>query len=196
MSQATTSSVPASPASSPAVIDYNAYAPPRKSSWLNLRVLLFVLVFGGIIGWVTYVGISSAMTGGVVLNKDGYYEVDLKSISLFPLDQQNGATADIPERIRALDGKKVVLVGEMWAGNSAGSAVGGFDLCYSIAKCCFSGPPQAQHFVKSTPSQKGVGLPMYDGLVRVKGTLSVGVVQEAGKVQSVYRLSVDSLDPI
>ena len=190
MSQATTS-----PASSPAVIDYNAYAPARKSSWLNLRVLLFVLVFGGIIGTITWVGVSAAWTGGVVL-KNGYYEVDLKSISLFPLDQQNGATADIPERIRALDGKKVVLVGEMWAPNSSGPAVGGFDLCYSIAKCCFSGPPQAQHFVKSTPTQKGTGLPLYEGLVRVKGTLSVGVVQEAGKVQSVYRLSVDSIDPI
>src|SRR5690349_11794493 len=125
MSQVTTdssiaSAAPASPAA-PAtpVVDYNRYAPPRRSSWLNVRVLLFILVFGGIIGWIGYTALSSAWTGGVVL-KNGYYEVDLKSISLFPLDQQNGATADIPERIRQLDGKKVVLTGEMWAPNSSG----------------------------------------------------------------------------
>jgi hypothetical protein len=189
------SQAPTNPVNPTPVVDYSVARPKPRSSWLNLRVLMFVLVFGGIIGWVGWTALSSAMTGGVV-NRGDYYDVDLKYISLFPLDQQTGVTADVPERFRALDGKKVVLVGEMWAPNAAGPAVGSFDLCYSIAKCCFSGPPQAQHFVKSVSSKNGEALPLYDGLVRVKGTLSVGVVNDGGKVQSVYRMKVDSIEQL
>jgi len=70
-----------------------------------------------------------------------------------------------------------------------------FDLVYSKTKCCFSGPAQVQHFVKST-SSKGEPLPFYNGEVRVKGTLKVNVTYDAGKVASVYHVAVDSIEPL
>jgi hypothetical protein len=153
---------------------------------------MFVLVFGGIIGWVGWTALSSAMTGGVV-NRGDYYDVDLKYISLFPLDQQTGVTADVPERFRGLDGKKVVLVGEMWAPNAAGPAVGSFDLCYSIAKCCFSGPPQVQERVFVVAKKD---IPIYDmyTFAEVVGTLHVRVIKDptSGKITSVYDLDCES----
>ncbi|MGC4030523.1 MAG: hypothetical protein QM754_02075 [Tepidisphaeraceae bacterium] len=178
------------------VVDYTVRPPARKSSWLNARVIIFVLFFGAIFGIPAYMGLKEYFTQGVSQRADGSFEVDLKAMSLFPLDQQNGRTEDVPERFRALDGKKVSLVGEMWAPNASSDRVGSFDLVYSIAKCCFSGPPQVQHFVKSTPTKAGTGMPFYSGLVRVTGTLTVDVQRDADKVSSVYRLSVDSVDPI
>ncbi|HEX8323406.1 MAG TPA: hypothetical protein VF595_05780 [Tepidisphaeraceae bacterium] len=203
MSQVTTNAVPtspptAAPASPQAVVDYKprpAPAPPRLS-WLTPRVVLFVLVFGSIVGLPVYLAFDHALNHGMRTRADGVIEVDLKAMSVFPMDQQAGRTEDVPERFRALDGKKVALIGEMYAPNASGQTVGQFDLVYSIAKCCFSGPPQVQHFVKSTPREAGTGMPFYGGMVRVTGTLSVGVQRDAEKVSSVYRLTVDAVEPI
>ena len=208
MSQATTnpSVPPSAPATvpppvaasgAPAVVDYNRSPAPRnRSSWLNLRVALVVLALGATVGFPIYAYIDYAINHGIKQRADGVIDVDLKAMSLFPMDQQAGKTEDVPERFRALDGKKVSLIGEMWAPNASGPAVGQFDLVYSIAKCCFSGPPQVQHFVKSTPAQAGTGMQFYSGMVRVTGTLSVGVQHDAGKVGSVYRLKVEAIEPI
>ena len=177
------------------IIDYNANPPTSGGAWFNPRVLIFVLVLGAIIGTPVYMYLDQVMTGGIKTLANGYTEVNLKTISLFPFDQQLGVTSDVPERFRALDGKKVVLVGEIWAPDAAGDALNHFDLCYSITKCCFSGPPQVQHFVKST-SVAGP-LPYYSGLVRVKGTFKVDVTRDKdGKITGVYHVAVDSVDPV
>ena len=65
------------------------------------------------------------------------------------MDQMNATMQDIPEKWRALEGKKFMAVGEMWAPNYAGDSerLSYFQLVYSKTKCCFSGPPLAQHFV-------------------------------------------------
>jgi hypothetical protein len=94
-----------------------------------------------------------------------------------------------------LDGKKVILHGEMWDAKGAGPTVDNFELVYSIAKCCFSGPPQIQHFVhaKALPNTS-VGY--YDGTVEVKGTLHVNVTKDAGRVTGVYHVDVEKLEPV
>ena len=195
MSQATSTHPVSTPATPPAPVDYGR-RPAQRKPRVNARMIVFVLVFGAIIGLPIYIYLTAVMTQGITHRADGVIEVDLKAMSTFTLDQSVGKTADIPERYRALDGKKVSLVGEMYAPNAAGSAVGQFDLVYSIAKCCFSGTQLVQHFVKSTPVTPGTGMPYYSGLVRATGTLHVGVTSEDGKVTSVYRLTVDSVDPI
>jgi hypothetical protein len=180
----------------PSVIDYNAKPAPRRLAWLNVRVLLFASVFLLIFGVPAYIYLDQTLTGGIKHRADGTLDVDLKTISLFSLDQQSGTLDDVPARFRELDGKKVTLVGEIWAPGAAGNYVGGFDLCYSVAKCCFSGPPQAQHFVKTTPSKPGAPIPYYGGLVRCTGTLKVNVTRDADKITSVYQLSLDEIEPI
>ena len=118
--------------------------------------------------------------------------VDMKSMSNFNFDQTNGATADIPTCYRNLDGKRVMLAGEMWAPDSATGSVGRFQLVYSISNCCFNGPPRVQHFVTATV-EPGKDVQYAQGVVNVVGTLHVGVERADGQVKSVYRMDVEKV---
>lgn len=163
---------------------------------MNLRILLFLLVLAGLIGVPVYIYIDTVASGGIKDIGDGIKAVDLKAMSSFPFDQENGTLEDIPEQWRQLDGQKVELVGEMWAPNAASDLVREFSLVYSIEKCCFSGPPQVQHFVHTTvPGGKMV--PYYREPVRAVGTLRINVVRDeaAGKVASIYQFEVERLQP-
>ncbi len=164
---------------------------------LRLWVLLAVVVLA--VGYPLYQGLSLALTGGILSGSDekgAILKVDLKSISLFEMDQERAESADIPKKWRDLDGKRVELAGEMWLGNQTGGEITRFDLVYSITKCCFSGPPKVQHFVRCTAAP-GKPVSYYGNLVIAKGILHVGIErdEETGKVRSVYRLDVESLRP-
>lgn len=177
-------------------VDYRT--PTRRiplSERINMRAIVFVGVLGLIIGYPVYVLIDSQLSGGIKNVGDGYTQVDLKAMSTFTFDQVGGTKNDIPEKWRALDGKKVVLYGEMWQPYTADDRIAGFDLCYSIAKCCFSGPPQVQHFVKSkVPAGKTVEY--FEHQVKVTGILHVNVIRDAERVASVYQLDVDSVEAV
>ena len=162
---------------------------------INLRMIAFIAFIALLVGYPVYVMLDMQLTGGVKAAAGGYTEVDLKAMSTFTFDQANGTINDIPQKWRDLDGKKVILHGEMWQPTGAGPTVDGFELVYSIAKCCFSGPPQIQHFVHAT-AEKGAKLGYYEGTVVVKGTLHVNVKKETGRVTSVYQLDVESVNPV
>lgn len=184
--------------SQPSTTSLEYQSPPIKvplSRRINLRLVLFLAVIGAMVGYPVYWFIHEQVTGGIVTTAGGYKEVDLKAMSNFLFDQNNGTNKDVPEKWRALDNQKVVLYGEMWSPRSAGPYVADFQLCYSIAKCCFSGPPQVQHFVHST-SLPNAKLEYYSGLVKVAGILHVNVKREAGKVQSVYQMDVESIEAV
>jgi hypothetical protein len=161
------------------------------SERINFRLLAFAIIAIALVGTPIYWYVDEVLSGGIKVRGD-VTEVNLKAMSTFPFDQIAGTLEDVPERWRALDGKKVELVGEMYLANSAGDEIRKFDLVYSIAQCCFSGPPQIQHFIHST-SRDGKPLPYYKGLVRVTGTLHVNVKRGADRVESVYQLDVDSI---
>jgi hypothetical protein len=165
------------------------------SERINIRVLIFILIVAAIPGYILYIMIDAQVTGGIKNAGGGYKFVDLKAMSSFELDQNSGVITDVPQKWRDLDGQKVILHGEMWQPTSANNEVAGFDLCYSIAKCCFSGPPKVQHFVKSKV-QQGKSVGYYDGQVEVKGKLHVDVKNDAGKLTSVYQLDVESVEPV
>jgi hypothetical protein len=161
-------------------------------------MVIFALVVVGIIGGIVYTYLDSAISGGIKDIGNGFKEVDLKAMSLFSLDQQNGTIDDVPQKWRAIDGQKVVVYGEMWQPLSASDGrVGAFDLCYSIAKCCFSGPPQVQHFVKCRVDPNRVAF-YYPNLVKVTGTMHVKVIRDAdaGKLSQVYNMDVVSIEPV
>jgi hypothetical protein len=167
------------------------------SERINFRMLLFVGVIALMIGYPVYWFIHEQVTGGISDAGGGYTHVDLKAMSLFNFDQSDGRLSDIPQKWRDLDGKKVVLEGEMWQAYNAGNRIGGFDLCYSIAKCCFSGPPQIQHFVQSKVVP-GKEVENYSGTVKVTGTLHVNVKKDpqVGKIISVYQLDCERVEPM
>src|SRR4051794_8010963 len=176
--------------------------PPPRPSKSGPRITPQMIVFGllvvGIIGGLVYIYLDSALSGGIKDIGNGFKQVDLKAMSLFSFDQENGTIDTIPKKWRDLDGQKVVLYGEIWQPLTAGDGrLGGFDLCYSIAKCCFTGPPQVQHFVKCRVVPDRVAYP-YPNLVKVTGTLRVKVVRdnEAGKVGQVYGMDVEAVEPV
>src|SRR5437867_4355368 len=118
------------------------------SERINFRLIVFILAILAPIGWVVYMYVDAVVSGGIH-DRGSYIEADLKAMSLFPFDGVNGTINDVPRQWRALDGKRVQVVGEMYAPGSAAPEVRNFQVVYSIAKCCFNGPPQIQHFVQA-----------------------------------------------
>src|SRR4051794_9557714 len=175
-------------------------APPRRKEGLNwsmiARVGVLAFVVLGALGYILYNFIEMSVTGGIKKAGGGYVEVDLKAMSVFNFNQVNGTINDVPKKWRDLDGKKVICYGEMWSPTDAGRYVGSFDLVYSIAKCCFNGPPQIQHFVHCKPVANA-NLEYIQNLVRVKGTLHVNVLRDdaTNKVSQVYSMDVESVEP-
>jgi hypothetical protein len=171
---------------------------PTFTERFPLRMIVFAAIVLVLLGYPVWVYLDSVFSGGVKDLGNGIKQVDLKAMSSFSFDQERGSLDDIPEKWRQLNGHRVVLYGEMWEPNQAGSGkLLSFDLCYSIAKCCFSGPPQVQHFVKARV-RPNVEVYHYPNQVKVLGILRVNVIHdaEAGKVASVYQLDVEYVEPV
>lgn len=161
---------------------------------MNARIIVFALVALALVGFPAYVFIDEKISGGIK-DRGDFLEVNLKALSSFDFDQNVGTIEDVPERWRALSGRRVRLEGEMWQPQVAAGQISEFELVYSIAKCCFSGPPQIQHFVLGRV-QPGARVGYYSGLVRVMGTLHVDVEVSEGRVTRVFKLDVESVDPV
>ena len=170
------------------------YAAPSRKKKLNVRLIVFLAVVIAPFAWFTYVFLNQTLTGGII-HHGTYTSVDLKAMGNFPFDGVNGQLTDIPERYRNLDGKKVELEGFMWAGNSASSEVNRFEFVYNISKCCFNGPPLVQERVFAGVPNNGA-VPYYDSLCRLTGTLHVRVIKDGGKIQALYLLEVEQIQPV
>jgi len=147
--------------------------------------------------WIGYMLVSQLVTGGVSRHGD-YYAVDLKALGNFSFDQTAGTVADVPERYRQLDGKKVQLEGFMYSPQSAGDRGTEFQFVYNVTKCCFNGPPLVQERVYGRVKD-GKDVPIYDmyTFARVTGTLHVRVNHdEVGGVHSVYDIDVDKAERV
>lgn len=169
---------------------------PMKSSLanrVNLRLLVLLAVISVPFLYFGYVIVNDAVTGGI-RDRGDRVEVDLKRLGFFPFDPVNDTIENVPKDFRALNGKRVELVGEMWAPNEASNNVRQFELVYSIAKCCFGGPPKVQErvFVRVPDGQR---VPYYRGDVRVVGTLRVDVKKDAGTAVSLYTMDVERVEP-
>jgi hypothetical protein len=164
------------------------------SQRINLRIVVFAAVVLGLVGYPAYIYLETELTGGIRKLGD-YTKVDLKAMSTFAFDKIAGRLEDVPRQWRDLDGKKVIVEGEMWAPTAAGPTTDRFDLCYSISNCCFTGPPQVQHFVKARPVNGPVPN-MHYSRVRVTGVLRVKIEREEGQITSVYQLDVDTIEPV
>ncbi len=166
------------------------------SQRINVRLIIFSAVMLLVIGYPIYLFVDEAVSGGIHYRGD-YVDVNLQAMSTFNFDQVNGTADQIPAKWRALDGKRIVVEGEMWAGRSAADELNRFDLVYSKTKCCFTGPPLVQHFVKATVVGNHRVPYYYDNRVRVTGTLHIDVKKgDTGAVESVYSLDVERVDPI
>lgn len=159
---------------------------------ITWRALLLAATVVFLFGYPIWVYTDALVTGGITQRGD-LLVVDLKALSSFEMDQDAGTNSDIPQKYRNLDGKRVLLTGQMWSPYAAADGqIRTFTLVYSISNCCFNGPPKVQHFVQATvPSGKSVSY--WSDFVDVVGTLHVGVQSDAGHVQSVYRIDVEKV---
>lgn len=163
------------------------------SERFNLRMFAFIGIIAVLVGYPLYVLISEQVTGGIH-HSGGYIETNLKAMGNFNFDGNNGTIEDVPAQWRALDGKKLSLEGEIWAPNEASDEIHNFELVYSIAKCCFGGPPKVQERIYCKVPE-GKSISYEGGVANVKGTLHVSVKKEGGAVTSVYTMEVESVTP-
>jgi|SRR5688572_12469756 len=172
----------------------------RPVNWAMItRVGLVVGLVVFFVGFALYETFNLVWRGGVI-DKGNYFEVDLKSMSNFEMDQRSGTLADVPERYRKLDGKKVLLQGEVAPADFTLGRGSDFLLCYSVAKCCFGGPPKVQHFVSCRVSKdyQGKRLPewMWNGQIKVFGTMHVKMKKEGDLTTSIYQLDVERIERV
>lgn len=165
---------------------------PSLKAKFNPKVLVLALVLGLPLGWVVYTVVKLTVGGGIEQVGD-YKEVNLKSMGNFSFDETSADPKQIPDIYRALDGQKVLLVGEMYSDLSS-AYTDNFQLVYSIAKCCFGGPPKVQERVYARiPAGKKV--PIVSGLVKCYGILHAKPEAENGKVRAVYTMDVQKMEP-
>lgn len=160
---------------------------------ITVRTAIFLAIVSLPILWMGYIFIDEKLTGGI-RQYPRYAEVDLKELGYFPIDAHDGTLADVPLRFRKLDGKRVLLIGFMYAGRSAANHVSSFEFVYNRTICCFGAFPLVQERVFVNVPNRDV--PYSDPMVKIQGTLHVNVVKEAGLVQSVYTLDLERVDPL
>lgn len=170
---------------------------PPLSQRINVRMLVFAGVVLFLLGWPVYTFLSETMTGGIH-NRGSYVEVNLKALGQFDFDPTGGSVKDVPAKYRALDGKRVMLEGEIYDPTEAG-AISNWQLVYSIQKCCFNGPPRVQERVFCT-APKGKRFRRGDGYHKVTGILHVTLQRtkmpdgSLGDVEEVYHLDADNVE--
>jgi hypothetical protein len=164
------------------------------SERFNFRIIIFAAIIGVVIGYPIYILVSEKITGGIH-SSGGYIETNLKAMGNFVFDDRAGTLNDVPKQWRELDGKKLSLVGEIFAPDQAAAEISNFQLVYSIAKCCFGGPPKVQERVFcSVPNGKSIEY--YGGFYRVKGTLHIKVEKdEFGVTTRLFTMDVESAEP-
>jgi hypothetical protein len=168
---------------------------PRLTERINFRILIFSGVVLFLLGTPIYIYLKESLTGGIEQVGD-YTKVNLKAMGNFVFDQNDGTLDDVPQKYRELDGRKVLLEGEIWAPNEAGATMSQFELVYSISKCCFGGPPKVQErvYAKVPVNMEVPNLTWH--YARVLGTLHVDVKKEAGQITSVYTMTVEDIRPL
>lgn len=170
----------------------------QRTNWsMILRVGVVSVLVLGLVGYAMKVTYESVILNGIV-DKGDYFRVDLKTMSNFDMDERLGTVEDVAPDYRKLDGKKVLLLGQISpTGFSAGPKTDKFQICYSVATCCLSGPPKPQHFV-SCRAPAGKLFNNYDSStnVEVLGTLHIKVIKAEGRISSIFQMDVDSVKPL
>lgn len=169
--------------------------PVRNAArYFNIRLLILGIVVLGPLGWIVYTFAKLSLGGGIEQVGE-YKQVDLKALGNFPFNDTADNETAVPPLYRNLDGKKVLLIGQMYSDSAASATVDNFQLVYSIANCCFGGPPKVQErvFVHTPAGRK---FPLYDGQANVYGTLHVRAIRDGGKVVSVYDMDVQKITPV
>jgi hypothetical protein len=97
------------------------------------------------------------------------------------------AEAQIPERVRKFDARKVVVTGFMLPVKMDGGLVTEFLLMKDQTGCCYGVMPKVNEWIVVKMAGKGVP-PMMDMPITFEGTLKVGQIYEGGYLTGLYLL--------
>jgi Protein of unknown function (DUF3299) len=134
-----------------------------------------------------------------VLTKDGYLKAGFDVLGSFDFTAPNEdgapasdaavatALAQIPPRIQALDGSRVMVTGYMLPLKLNGNRVSEFLLVSSPMLCCYGTVPQMNNWVIVRMSGAGVPILM-DSPIQFFGRLHVGKVVEGGALAGIFLL--------
>src|SRR5437588_6630809 len=100
------------------------------SERINLRMIVFIAIIALLVGYPVYILISEQLSGGIHTS-GGYVETNLKAMGNFEFSETNGTITDVPQKWRELDGKKLILVGEINPANEATNEIHRFQLVYN-----------------------------------------------------------------
>ena len=146
------------------------------------------------------VPIPIPLPAGYETNGTGLLPLSFDTLSAFPYqvrlsDPEPGTqrqvlvTDDvIPEVIRALDGRRILIAGYVAPLRTQGRGLTQFLLARDPLSCCFGPSPQMNHWIQVTLPRTEQRFRMFQA-VTVVGTLSVGELERNGSLQSIYRLA-------
>jgi hypothetical protein len=97
----------------------------------------------------------------------------------------------IPNEIKALNGKKVVISGFMMPLEVHGETATEFLILRNQSSCCFGAAPKLNEFVM-VKVPKGVNSIM-DQVVNIAGILHVGTTRENGYITQIYQMDGDKM---
>lgn len=98
----------------------------------------------------------------------------------------------IPEKVRALNQKKVALKGFMLPLKVEGGLVTEMLVMKDQSMCCYGTVPKIHEWVSVKMSEKGVK-PLMDQAVTLMGKLHVGEMRENGYLTGIYRMDGDKM---
>lgn len=167
--------------------------------------LIYCCVSGGVaFGQVdsptsgTSVGTSELATTSPVVS-GGYQAIGFDILGGYEYPEDGvAATSDtvaknlIPDRIRALDGRRVQVEGFMIPLDSSDGKVSTFLLQGNQMQCCYGVPPRINEVVLVRTKQAGFTYTA-DSPVKVQGTLHVGEVRDQGSLMGLYALDADEI---
>lgn len=171
---------------------------PSYGPRVNVRLIVLLSLVAAPFLWVAYMVVDQLVNHGV-RDRGSYVEVDLKSLGNFAFNPVTDTLDAVPNEFRKLDGKRVVLEGEMFAPNEASDDVRQFELVYNIQKCCFGGPPKVQErvFARVPDGKHDVPNFQYAGIVRVTGTLHVRLRKGVdGAAVALYEMDVEHVESV
>jgi hypothetical protein len=98
----------------------------------------------------------------------------------------------IPDGVKALDGKKVVIRGYMLPLKVEGDKASEFLIMRSQSTCCFGVTPKVNEIINVKTTGKGLTATM-DQPLNVEGTLHVGTLRDNGYIIGIYTLDAEKL---
>ncbi len=155
-------------------------------------------------GSVTILYAEPAPKAAITLTKDGYLKAGFDVLGAFEFnfpDNENppvsqaaakASMAQVPERIKKLDGKQVIVTGYMLPVKMEGNRVTEFLLVSSPMLCCYGMVPRINDWIIVKVPSPGTSILM-DSPIQFYGRLHVHEMVQDGMMSGIYLLDGEKM---